>query len=123
MSTVIKLDRFKQEKQTHYMKRYRSRLDNFIRCRLPIDFGSELLKLAEDYQHRYAGEPGMVWDYVELRELMLEFVTEHVAKEIYQELESQFWFDSRWITLDSVGERCLSYMILGQSTAANVTAK
>ena len=118
MSTVIKLDRFRQEKQTQYMKRYRTRLDNFIRSRLPVDFGSEIIKMAEDYQHRYSDDPSMVWDYVELRELMLEFVTEQVAKDIYAEVEQQFWFDSRWINLESVGERCLSYMILGQSTAA-----
>lgn len=116
---VIKLDRFRQSKQSSYMKRYRHRLDSFIRSRIPMDWASDLLRMAEEYQLKYSDQSDMVWDYVEVRELMLHFVTEHVATDLYAELEKQFWFDARWITLDAVSERCLSFMIIGESAAAN----
>lgn len=116
---VIKLDRFRQSKQSTYMKRYRHRLDSFVRSRIPLDLASDLLRMAEEYQIKYAGQHDMVWDYVELRELILHFVTEHIAKDVYKELEGQFWFNPRWVSLEAVSERCLSFMILGESAVAS----
>lgn len=121
IAPVIKLDRFRQTKQSTYTKRYRHRLDSFIRSRIPLDWASDLLRMAETYQLKYADSKDMVWDYVEVREQILHFVTEHVAKDLYAELEKQFWFDPRWITLEAVSERCLSFMILGTSAAASST--
>ena len=118
---VIKLDGFRQSKQSSYMKRYRHRLDSFIRSRIPLDFASDLLRMAEECQLRYAGQNDMVWDYIELRELILHFVTEHVAKDLYAELEKQFWFNPRWVSLEAVSERCLSFMILGNTAVASST--
>lgn len=118
MSVVIKLDRFRQSKQSQYMKRYRSRLDAFIRSRIPLDWAGNMLHLAEEFQRQCERRQDLVWDYVELRELMLHFVTEHVAKEIYAELKTQFWYDERWVTLESVSERCLSFMIIGEAGIA-----
>lgn len=117
MSTVIRIDRFRQGKQSQYMKRYRSRLDAFIRNRIPLDWASDMLRYAEEFQ-RTCGQgqdADLVWDYVELREQLLSFVTEQVAKDIYNELKDQFWFDERWVTLESVSERCLSFMIIGDA--------
>lgn len=118
MADVIKLDRFKQAKQSQYMKRYRTRLDAFIRSRIPMDWAGDMLRLAEEFQRKCEDRQDMIWDYVELRELMLMFVTENVAKDIFADLEKQFWFDPRWITLDAVSERCLSFMIIGEAGAA-----
>ena len=120
-ANVIKIDRFRQSKQSTYMKRYRHRLDSFVRSRIPLDWASDLLRMAEEYQLKYSDRKDMVWDYVEVREHILHFVTEHVATELYAELEKQFWFDPRWITLEAVSERCLSFMILGNSAAASST--
>ncbi|MCX6117028.1 MAG: hypothetical protein NT027_05780 [Proteobacteria bacterium] len=117
-SSVIKLDGFRHAKQSQYMKRYRARLDAFIRSRIPMNWAGDMLRLADEFQRKCQDRKDMVWDYVELRELMLEFVTEQVARDIFTELEKQFWFDPRWVTLDSVSERCLSFMIIGESGAA-----
>ncbi len=118
MSGIIKLDGFRHAKQSQYMKRYRARLDAFIRSRIPMHWAGDMLRLAEEFQRKCEDRKDMVWDYVELRELMLHFVTEQIATDIYKELENQFWFDQRWITLDAVSERCLSFMIIGETNGA-----
>jgi hypothetical protein len=53
-----------------------------------------------------------------MRDVMLEFVSTHVASEIYEELRKQFWFDDSVISRDMVAERCLSLMILGPDALA-----
>ena len=118
MSTIIKLESFRQSKQSQYMKKYRPRLDAFIRARIPMDWAGELLRLTSDFQRECGQHQDLTWDYVELRELMLHFVTEHVAIDLYNDLKTQFWFDERWVTLEAVSERCLSFMIIGKSVAA-----
>jgi hypothetical protein len=115
---VIKLDGFRQAKQKNYLGRYRTRLDAFIRARVPLDWAQDMMRLAESYQHNCRGQDEIVWDYVELRDMLLQLVTEEIAKELYVELQKQFWFDPRWVTLDAVAERCLSHMILGDAWAA-----
>lgn len=116
--SIIQLDHFKQSRQRQYMKRYRSRLDQFIRARVQLDSGGDLLRLAE-YEHvKRAARPELVWDYVEMRDVMLDFVSTHVSSEIYDELCKQFWFDETVISRDMVAERCLSFMLLGPGAIA-----
>jgi hypothetical protein len=116
--SVIHLDNFRQSKQRQYMRRYRSRLEQFIRARVQIDSSGDLLRIAE-YEHlKRSSRPELVWDYVEMRDVMLEFVSTHVATEIYDELRKQFWFDESIISKDMVAERCLSLMILGPGALA-----
>lgn len=116
--SVIHLEHFKQTKQRNFMKRYRSRLDQFIRARVQLDSRGDLLRIAE-YEHaKRSTRPELVWDYVEMRDVMLDFVTTHVASEIYEELRKQFWFDDSVISRDMVAERCLSLMILGPGALA-----
>lgn len=100
------------------MKRYRSRLDHFIRTRVPSDSSGDILRLAEHQHVANAARPELVWDYVEMRETMLDFVATHVANDIYEELQKQFWFDEKFVSKDMVAERCLSYMILGPAAIA-----
>ena len=100
------------------MKRYRSRLDQFIQLRVPMDSSGEILRLAEHQHVKSSARPELIWDYVEMRDVMLEFVATHVADEIYEELRRQFWFDESVITKDMVAERCLSCMILGPAALA-----
>jgi len=116
--SVIHLDNFRQSKQRQYMRRYRSRLEQFIRARVQVDSSGDLLRIAE-YEHlKRSSRPELVWDYVEMRDVMLEFVSTHVATEIYDELRKQFWFDESIISKDMVAERCLSLMILGPGALA-----
>jgi hypothetical protein len=100
------------------MKRCRSRLDHFIRSRVPVDAGGDILRLAEQQNTTASAHPDLVWDYVEMRETMLDFVAVHVAEEIYEELQRQFWFDERYVSKEMVAERCLTYMILGPTAIA-----
>ena len=116
--SVIHLDNFRQSKQRQYMRRYRSRLEQFIRARVQVDSSGDLLRIAEYEHHKRSSRPELVWDYVEMRDVMLEFVSTHVATEIYDELRKQFWFDESIISKDMVAERCLSLMILGPGTLA-----
>lgn len=116
--SVIHLDNFRQSKQRQYMRRYRSRLEQFIRARVQVDSSGDLLRIAEYEHHKRSSRPELVWDYVEMRDVMLEFVSTHVATEIYDELRKQFWFDESIISKDMVAERCLSLMILGPGALA-----
>lgn len=116
--SVIHLDNFRQSKQRQYMRRYRSRLEQFIRARVQLDSSGDLLRIAEYEHHKRSSRPELVWDYVEMRDVMLEFVSTHVATEIYDELRKQFWFDESIISKDMVAERCLSLMILGPGALA-----
>lgn len=116
--TIVHLENFKQARQRNFMKRYRTRLDEFIRARVQLDSSGDLLRIAE-YEHaKRSTRPDLVWDYVEMRDVMLEFVSTHVAYEIYEELRKQFWFDDTVISRDMVAERCLSLMILGPGAMA-----
>jgi hypothetical protein len=115
--SVIQLELFKQSKQRQYMKRYRTRLDHFIKVRVPQDSGGNILRMAEEHI-TLSSRPDLVWDYVEMREIMLELVAKHVAAEIFDELQKQFWFDETFINKDMVAERCLSFMILGPAAMA-----
>ncbi len=116
--SVIHLDNFRQSKQRQYMRRYRNRLEQFIRARVQVDSSGDLLRIAEYEHHKRSSRPELVWDYVEMRDVMLEFVSTHVATEIYDELRKQFWFDESIISKDMVAERCLSLMILGPGALA-----
>ena len=115
--SVIQMEIFKQNRQRHYMKRYRSRLDHFIKIRVPLDSGGNILRMAEELV-TLSPRPDLVWDYVEMREIMLDLVATHVAAEIFEELQNQFWFDDAFISKDMVAERCLTFMILGPAAAA-----
>lgn len=116
--SVIQLENFRQSKQRQYMRRYRSRLEQFIRARVQVDSSGDLLRIAEYEHHKRSTRPELVWDYVEMRDVMLEFVSTHVATEVYEELRKQFWFDESIISKDMVAERCLSLMILGPGAMA-----
>ncbi len=116
--SIVRLDTFKQKQQRSYMKRYRSRLDHFIRARVPADAGGDILRLAEQQNSAAAAHPDLIWDYVEMRETMLDFVALHIADEIYDELARQFWFDDRYVTKEMVAEKCLTFMILGPAAMA-----
>ena len=100
------------------MMRYRSRLDNFIRSQVPAETLSDLLRMAERSQIMAQGDPELIWDYVEMRDVMLEFVTAYIASDIFEELKQQFWFDETFVSKDMVAERCLSFMILGSTAIA-----
>ncbi len=100
------------------MSRCRSRLDNFIKSRVPLESLSDILRMAERSQMTAPLNPDMVWDYVEMRDVMLEFVSTHIASDIYNELKDQFWFDETFVSKDMVAERCLSCMILGSAAIA-----
>jgi hypothetical protein len=115
---IIYLDNFRHQKQRQYMKRYRSRLDQFIEARVQIDLRGDLLRMAEHEHVKRSSRPELVWDYVEMRDVMLEVVGSQIASEIYEELSSQFWFDESVISKDMVAERCLSLMILGPGALA-----
>jgi hypothetical protein len=116
--SIIRLDMVRQSKQRQYMSRCRSRLDNFIKSRVPLESLSDILRMAERSQMTAPLNPDMVWDYVEMRDVMLEFVSTHIASDIYNELKDQFWFDETFVSKDMVAERCLSCMILGSAAIA-----
>lgn len=116
--SVIRLDTVRRTKQCQYMRRYRSRLDNFIRSKVPSETLSDLLRMAERSQIMAQGDPELIWDYVEMRDVMLEFVTAYIASDIFEELKQQFWFDETFVSKDMVAERCLSFMILGSTAIA-----
>jgi len=115
---IIYLDNFKQQKQRNYMRRYRSRLDQFIGARVQVDLRGDLLRIAECEHIKRSSRPELVWDYVEMRDVMLEVVGSQIASEIYEELTNQFWFDESIISKEMVAERCLSLMILGPGALA-----
>jgi hypothetical protein len=115
MSKIIKMEQVRQTKQSQYLKKNRARLDAFIRSRIPLNWGGDILKMAAEHHGRTDAD--LVWDYVEVREILLEVVTEQIAKDLFEELEKQYWFDERWITLDAVSERCLSLMIIGEAVS------
>ncbi len=100
------------------MSRCRSRLDNFIKSRVPLESLSDILRMAERSQMTAPLNPDLVWDYVEMRDVMLDFVTTNIATDIYEELKLQFWFDETFVSKDMVAERCLSHMILGSAAIA-----
>ena len=114
--SIIQLELFKQSKQRQYMKRYRNRLDHFIKVRVPLGSGENILRMAEEHV-TLSSRPDLVWDYVEMRDVMLDLVATHIATEIFDELQKQFWFDDTYIKKDMVAERCLSFMILGPAAA------
>ncbi len=115
---IIRLDTVRQSKQRQYMRRCRSRLDTFVKSRVPLESLADILRMAERRQIMAPLNPEMVWDYVEMRDVMLEFVSTHIASEIYDELREQFWFDETFVSKDMVAELCLSFMILGPSAIA-----
>lgn len=116
--SIVRLDLYKQKQHRAYMKRYRSRIDLFIKAHIPIDASGDILRFAELYHRSSAARPELVWDYVEMRETMIDFISAQVASEIYEELQKQFWFDERFVTKDMVAERCLTFMILGSAAMA-----
>jgi hypothetical protein len=112
MST-IDFASFKQSRQRQYMSRFRVRLDNFIKTRVPLDCGSEMIRLASKQNFPSIGSQELVWDYSEVRESLLASIEANLASGIYADLQKQFWFDAAYVSREMVAERCLSYLILG----------
>ena len=95
------------------MNRFRVRLDNFIKIRVPADCGSEMIRLANKRNIPEVGSQDLSWDYSEVRESLLASIEANIAAEIYADLQKQFWFDAAYVSREMVAERCLSYLILG----------
>ena len=112
MST-IDFANFKQSKQREYMNRFRVRLDNFIKARVPADCGPEMIRLANKRHLPGIGSQDLSWDYSDVRESLLASIEAHLAAGIYEELRKQYWFDAAYVSREMVAERCLSYLILG----------
>jgi hypothetical protein len=74
--------------------------------------------MAERNQLRAQENTELVWDYVEVRDVMLDFISTHVAGDIFDELKKQFWFDETFVSKEMVAERCLTHMILGSAAIA-----
>jgi hypothetical protein len=118
-TNIIQMSGFKSQKQRQFYKKYRTRMDSFIRSRIPQDWASELLQHIEAYQHNHS-DLETVWDYSDARDVLLEFVSDEVAKDVYDSLKEQYWFDHKLVPLEAVAERCLSFMILGPAAAQSL---
>jgi hypothetical protein len=112
MSTIDFVS-YKQSKQRQYMNKYRVKLDNFIKVRVPDDCGSDMIRLANKSQLSRTTSQDLVWDYSEVREILIASIEANLATAIYAELQKQFWFDAAYVSREMVAERCLSYLILG----------
>jgi hypothetical protein len=116
---VIKLNEYKKGRRKDYLDRHQSRLDGFIHRFVESNFFFDFDQIASNYVSYQAQNNEESWDYQDLRELLREAIHETLSQRLMEELNKLSWFDAKFCSMDELTDRCVTYLVLGQSRAAS----
>lgn len=117
MSDLIELEKYRLQRRKHYLQKYRSHLDESIQYFIHHHFHLQFDSIRFAYLEARTHQNEVAWDYCDFRETLKEALSEVFGQELWNELKTQPWFDSRFINHDELIERCLSLFILGPAVS------
>jgi len=115
MKSVVDIKKFRHRQRKAWLAKHRVRLDRFIAHFVDLHFQDDFARITELWQDECRNHADFAWDYHDFREMLVEAITETFGDLLWNELQKQFWFDSRWLSRDEVMERCTTTFVLGQS--------
>ena len=122
MSNVIQLNRYRREQHKAWWNKNKHRIDEIIREKFEGQWSMDFCHLLHTCQpDQSLALPS--WDYLDMRDIIFEAIHDDgVIDEIMSVIQSQRWYEARWISRDRVVERCLSLYVLSGPTVADSTS-
>lgn len=143
MENVILLNRYRHKQKKAWLAKHGPRLDRFIDLFIHSNFNVDFQLVSDAYQHErnhrqlslacdgtfdnvlgsgegYPAEGAgyvmsdLAWDYHDLRDVLETAITDAFGDVLWQELEKQYWYDSKCFSRDEVLDRLLTRFILGE---------
>ncbi len=118
MGTVTNLKQYRRDKKKEWLRHNKVRIESFIRSFLNRYFHADILWVFNDPQAVTSDYLLKPWDYVDQRELAYEIMHHLLGGTLKEELELQWWFDSRYFELEEALDKCLSIYLLEWSSEA-----
>ena len=117
MGKIVEISRYRALRRNEFLDRYGQKLETLLRTHLRNNFNIDIRQLHSLYCQYQASESQTQWEFMDLRDILDDFVSKHVIGELTAELSKQYWFDSSIWTHEELTERCISILILEDSTA------
>ena len=114
MSNVVCLRSYRSKNRKDYLAKHGARIDRFIAEFVQKHLAMDFRNLAALYQDGKWECSEAAWDYIDFREILREAIEQALSQSLLDELRLQPWFDDRYISYDSVMERCVSTYIIDQ---------
>jgi len=143
MDNVVLLNRYRHKQKKAWLAKHGSRLDRFIEQFIHANFNVDFQLVSDAYQHERTSQQlnlacdgtfdrannvsesycadtssyvmsDLAWDYHDLRDVLETAITDAFGDVLWQELEKQYWYDSRCFSRDEVLDRLLTRFILGE---------
>jgi hypothetical protein len=118
-SKVIYLNEYRQKKKKIFRERHKSRVENFIAAFIGQNFKVNFYDLNQQYLAYKSYENEMAWDYCDFREELKDAIKQVFGQQLWNEINSLYWFDPQWISQDELFELCTSSFILGSRKQQN----
>lgn len=112
MGAVVKLVDFKQKRRKAWLQMHGSKLSHFLLTCISKNLQQNFEEMYYSYLDFLRDEERQTWDYENFRDLIHEFLMNHLLDSLYGELKKQSWFDSQLISKDVVLEECIHVFVV-----------
>ena len=111
MSTVIKMEDFKKRQRRRYLKTHHVHIERFIERFISVNAPVSIDDFVHQYQLLQRNNCQDSWDYLDLRELIIQSLEKSIGKMLANELAAQPWYDERWLSWERILEHCLAALV------------
>jgi hypothetical protein len=115
---VICLGAYRNKARRKYYHQHRARMEAFIEHFICQNVTTEFYQFLETYLNYQVSNDEKSWDYQDLREMVKDALIEFFATILKQEIRKERWYDPKFLSIEELAERCVTFMILGQSRIA-----
>ncbi len=111
MNAVVNIEDFKKRQRKRYLKTHNAQIERFISRFISKHAQSSIDDFVNQYQYVQRNNHQDSWDYLELRDLILESLEKTLGSVLASELEKQSWYDERWLSWERLLEHCLTAFV------------
>lgn len=116
VNNVTELDAFRRKRKKKFLEDNKVPLEDFF-----SRFVSKYFAIGFDvfnalYIQQKLQQNEMAWDYYDFREDLIEAISNVYGETIWQEINCEPWFNSRWLSFEEVIERCMRQFILAKDS-------
>lgn len=117
MSQVYCLSAFRQKRKQQFLEKNKTLIDDYIRSYIAAHcvFSYEVFR--NKYFEHCQSFNEMAWDYLDFRDILSEAMSQVLGEQIWQDIQSQTWFNPKFLSREEVMDRLISIYIIGAAVS------
>lgn len=115
MNKVVDLTKHKQTLRRDYLKNQKLNINQFLSHFLETNLVFSLESILSDYKSSLIHMENTAWDYQDLRDILVDYFEELYGEKLMQAINKEAWYDKRYLSLDTLLDKCISILVLRKS--------